>query len=190
VPAAFDKGLDSGEGALGPTAEEKVPLVVLSQVGNEIKAGLSPVEKQNASRRNQGQQSLCLLPLRSVNTDHGPGYGKTPEDIIGGCHQAPRVMAPSLMLKSTVWIELLPDFLGCRKSVLGAINGNNRHAVPEIGEVPRKEAVGKLHGIRYSFLNAYAIVPRLLTAPKGDPLVAVSIMSRFMSFNVTHNPRP
>jgi len=147
VPAASHKSLDSGEGGLGRTAEQKVSFVVLSQIGNEIKAGISPIEERNASRREQGQERLRLLPLRSMDTDDSPGYGKTPEDIIGGCHQTLRVMAPSLILESTVGIELLADLLGCRKVVFGAINGNNRHAVPEIGGITRKEAVSKLHGL-------------------------------------------
>lgn len=41
-------------------------------------------------------------------------------------------------------IELGSDLLGCRQVVPRSIEGDDRHAVPDIGGVARKEAVGKL----------------------------------------------
>ena len=63
VSAAFDKRLDRGEGGLGRTSEQKVSFVALSQKGNQIKAGVSPIEEHNAQGRNQGQERLRLLAL-------------------------------------------------------------------------------------------------------------------------------
>jgi len=144
LSAALYKCLDSGERRFGRTAKEKVPFVVLSQIGNELKARVSPIEKQDASGRNQRQESLRLLPLRSVDADHTPGYGKTPEDIIRRRNQTLRIVAPSFILKPALRIELGSNLLSCRKVVLRSIDGDDRHTVPDIGGIARKEAIGKL----------------------------------------------
>jgi hypothetical protein len=82
-----------------------------------------------------------------MDADHAPGYGKTPEDIIGRCHQALRVVTSSFILEPTLRIELRSDLLGCRKVILRSIEGNHRHAVPDVGGIARKEAVGQIHGL-------------------------------------------
>lgn len=144
LPAALDESLDSGKGRFGRTAKEKVPFVVLSQIGNQLKARVSPLEKQDALGRNQRQERLRLLPLRSVDADHTSGYGKTPENIIGRRNQALRIVTPSFILKAALRIELGSDLPGCWKGVLRSIEGDDRHTVPDIGGIARKEALGKL----------------------------------------------
>lgn len=82
-----------------------------------------------------------------MDADHAPGYGKTPKHIVGGRHQALRVVTSSLMLEPAAGIEFRPDLAGCRKVILRAIESHHRHAVPQIAGVSRVEAVGKLHGL-------------------------------------------
>lgn len=144
LPAALHKSLDGGESRFGRTAEEKVAFVVLSQIGNQLKAWVSSIEKQDASGRNQRQERPRLLPLRSVVAGHTPGHGKTPEDITGRRNRTLGIVTPSFILKAVSRIELGSDLPGCRKVVLRSIESDDRHAVPDMGGIARKEAVGKL----------------------------------------------
>jgi hypothetical protein len=74
------------------------------------------------------------------------GDGKTPEDIIGRGNQALRIMTTSFMLEATFGIKLTSDLLCCRKVVLGAIESDDRHGMPQIRRMTRIEAVGQIHG--------------------------------------------
>jgi hypothetical protein len=145
LPATTHESLNSGEGGLGRAAEEKVPFVVLSQVGNEIEARVSPIEEQDAPGRHKGQERLRFLPLRSMDADDTPGYGKTPENIIGRGNQTLRVVTSSFILETALRIELVSDLLRCRKVVFGAIEGNDRHGLPDMGGIARIQAVGQIH---------------------------------------------
>jgi hypothetical protein len=91
---------------------------------------------------------MRLVALRSMDAHHTPGYREPPEDIIGRCHQALWIMPPSFTMETALGIELLTDLLGCRKVVFGAIEGNCRHSVPDIGGVTRIEAVRQLDSPR------------------------------------------
>ena len=82
-----------------------------------------------------------------MDADHTPRYGKTSEDIVGCCHQALRVVASSLILKPALGIELRSEFFGCRKVILRSIEGDGRHAVPEIHGISRMEIIGELHSL-------------------------------------------
>ena len=115
-------------------------------MGNEVKAWVSTIEEQNASWRNKGQERLCLFSFRTMDTDHAPGDGKAPEDIIGSGHQALGVMSSSFILKAALGIELLSNLPGCGKVVFGAIKGHNSHPLPDMVGIARVEAVGQLHG--------------------------------------------
>jgi hypothetical protein len=88
-----------------------------------------------------------------MDTDHTPGDGKAPEHIVGGCNQALGKVPPAFMLETTMRIELFSDLLGCRKVVLGTIEGDNRDPMPKIGGVARLEAVGQLDGLLQNILE-------------------------------------
>jgi hypothetical protein len=53
----------------------------------------------------------------------------------------------AFVLETTLRVELLSVFLGCRQIILGAIDGNDRHSMPKIGGVTRPKLVGQLHRI-------------------------------------------
>jgi hypothetical protein len=50
----------------------------------------------------------------------------------------------SFILETALRIELCSDLLGCRKVVFGAIEGNNRHPVPDGSGITRKETIGQI----------------------------------------------
>jgi hypothetical protein len=132
---------------LSGTAEQKVPLVVLSEVVNELIAGVSAIEEQHRSGGNGGQKCLGFLPLRSMDTDHTPGYRKAPEHIIGRCDQALGIVTSPFIFETTLRIKFFTDLFCCRKIVLGAIQGENRHPMPKERWVGRPDVVGQVHGL-------------------------------------------
>jgi hypothetical protein len=153
-PTAAHKCLDGGERGLGRAAEQKVaPLVVLSQIRNELVARISSIKEQHGPGRDGWQERLSLLALGSMDGDHTPGYGKAPEHIIGRGNQALGIVPPALILEATMRIELLSDLLGCRKVVFGAVKGDHRHPMPKMGGVARVEAIGQFDGLLQNVLE-------------------------------------
>lgn len=146
LPAAGNEGLNSRKGGLRRTAEQEVPFVVLSEVGNELIAGVSAIKEQHRSGRNGGQKGLGFLPLRSMDTDHTPRYRKASEHIIGRCHQALGIVTFPFILQTAFGIKFCPDLFCCRKVVLGPIEGENRHSMPNKGGIAGPEAVGQING--------------------------------------------
>ena len=105
------------------------------------------VKQKDAPRGDKWQQGLCLLALGFMDAHDTSGDGKTPEDIVGRGNQTVRIMTTSFMWESTFGIELMSYFLCCRQIILGAIEGDDRHRVPQIGGIPRIEAIGELNGL-------------------------------------------
>ena len=145
LPAAGNEGLDGRKGGLCRTAEQEVPFVVLSEVGNEFIAGVSAIKEQHRSGGNGGQKRLGFLPLRSMDTDHTPGYRKASEHIIGCCDQALGIVTFPFILEAALGIKLGSDRFCCRKVVLGPIEGENRHPMPQKRRIARPEAVGQIN---------------------------------------------
>jgi hypothetical protein len=117
--------------------------VVLSEVGNEFIAGVSSIEEKYRSGGNEGQKRLGLLPFRSMDTDHTPGYRKASEYIIGCCDQTLGIMTFPFMLETALGIKFGPDRFCCRKVVLRSIEGENRHPMPQKRGIERPEAIGQ-----------------------------------------------
>lgn len=144
--ATANESLHSREGALGRTAEKKVALVALSEIADEIKARVPAIEEQHAPGGNESQKGLSLFPLGPMDAHHAPGYGKAPEDIIGGGNQALGKVTSALILETALRIKLRPNLICCGKVVLGAIESYDRHPMPQIGRIARIETIGEPHG--------------------------------------------
>ncbi len=144
---AGNEGLNGRKCGLSRTAEQKVSVVVFSEVGNQLIAGVSTIKEQHRSGGNRGQECLRFLPFRSMDTDHAPCYGQASENIVGRCDQALGKVTFPFILKATLRIKLFANLFCCRKVVLGAIEGIDRHPMPKKGWVARPEAVGQFHSI-------------------------------------------
>jgi len=142
--AAGNEGFNGREGRLSRTAEQIVSLVVVPEVGNELIAGISPIEEQDGSGGNARQKSLGLLPFGSMDADHAPGHGKLPVYIIGRCDQALGIVASALMLEAALGIKGFAELLCCREVEFGAIKSINGHPMPKIGWIGRPEAVSQI----------------------------------------------
>jgi hypothetical protein len=81
-----------------------------------------------------------------MDADHTPGYRKAPEHIIGCCDQTLRIVTFPFISETTLRIKLFTGLFCCRKVVLRAIEGENRHFMPKKGWVARREAEGQNHG--------------------------------------------
>ena len=145
LPAAGNEGLDGWKGRLRRTAEQKIPFVMLSEVGNKFIAGVSAVEEEHRSGGNEGQKRLGLLPLRSMDTDHTSGYRKASENIIGGCDETLGIVPFPFILETALRIKFSPDCFCSRKVVLGPIEGENRHPMPQKPGIARPDAVGQIN---------------------------------------------
>jgi hypothetical protein len=75
-------------------------------------------------------------------------------------------MAREPGLPAALGIELGSDLLCCRKVILGAIEGNNRHSMPNKGGVTRPQAVGQINGFSCDIAENR---PWNLLASKGEP---------------------
>jgi len=190
LPAAGNEGLNGRKGGLSRTAEQKVPVVVLSEVGNELIAGVAAIEEQHRSGGNRGQKSLSFLPLRSMDTDHSPGYGKAPEHIIGRCDQALGIVTFAFILEASLGIKFFTDLFCCGKVVLGAVESEDRHTMPKKRRVAWPEAVGQIHGFSQditedgpgNFLASMcesAAVDSLCIKPKSAPPGCLEKVTRF-----------
>jgi hypothetical protein len=146
LPATADKGLDSRKSGRRRTPEQKVALVVISEVANELVAWVAAIEEQHRSGRNRWQEILCLLTLRAMDIDHTPGHGKAPEHIVGRGNQTLGVVTFAFVVKATLRVELVSDLFCRRKIVLGTVEGNDRHRMPKIGGITGKKTVGQING--------------------------------------------
>jgi hypothetical protein len=154
LPTAAHKCFDGGERGLGRAAEQKVaPLVVLSQIRNELVARISSIKEQHGPGRDGWQERLSLLAFGPMDGDHTPGHGKAPEHIIGRGNQALGIVPPAFILEATMRIELLSDLIRCRKVIFGTIKGDHRHPMPKMGGVARVEAIGQLDGLFQNILE-------------------------------------
>jgi hypothetical protein len=108
-------------------------------------ARISTIKKQDSSRRDGCHELQGFIALRPMNADHCPGHGKASEHIVGCRDKTLGVVPSAFVIETTLGIELLPVLLCCRKVILGAIDGNDRHSMPKIGGVSRPEFIGQIH---------------------------------------------
>ena len=117
-------------------------------MANELVAGVSAIEEQNRSWRNEGQELPSLFPLGAMMAHDASCYGKMAKDIIGGRYQTLRIVASALKLKPALRVEFLSDLRGCGQIVFGSIKGNDPHSMPTMGGITREKAVGQINGLR------------------------------------------
>lgn len=141
IPVALNERLHCRERGFGRAAKDKVPFIMFPDICDEAITGITTVEERHVPFGDEGQQALSFLPLRTMDADDTPRYGKMPEDIICGGDKTLRVMPFPFVLQSAFGIEFSPDLRGCRQRELGTIDGEHRHPMPQVGGVVWPEPV-------------------------------------------------
>jgi hypothetical protein len=122
-------------------------------VVDELVAGISAIEERHVSRADAWQESLGMLPLRTVDAFYTAGDGEPPENMIRCGNQAMWVVTFTFILENALRIELsahraeATDLLGCGQRVDRTIKGVNGHSMPQIRIGTRLEAVRQAHGL-------------------------------------------
>jgi hypothetical protein len=82
-----------------------------------------------------------------MNADNAPGYRKASEHIVGGRDQALGIVTFPFVLEAALRVEFFTVLFRCRKIVLGAIEGEDRHPMPKKEWIARPKAVCQINGI-------------------------------------------
>lgn len=129
--AALHKGKYSAKGGLCRTAKQKIPAILCDKPADQLIARIASIKSDDRLGRDKRQQLFYLLALAGIDRDHGPCYGQTPEDIVDSGDKALRIVPFSRVLESAVRVKLLSDLLSGRERVLGAVDGKDRHPMPD-----------------------------------------------------------
>lgn len=135
------------------TAKDEIAFKFGEQMQDQFIAWVTSVEEQNASSRNVRQEQLGLLSFTGIHGDNGPGYGKTPENVVHGGDKSLRIVSFPWILESAFGVKLFANFLCCGKIIRGAVYAENRHAMPEIFRTIGPALIGYLDGLFQYFLK-------------------------------------
>lgn len=200
IPVAPNERLHCRERGFGLAAKNKVSLIMFSDIGDEFITGIATVVERHVPFGNEGQQALSFLPLRTMDADDAPRYGKMPEDIVCGGNKTLRVMPFPFVVQSALGIELSPDLRGCRQRELGTVDGEHRHPMPKVGGVSRPEPVRQFDslpenvskdspGKLLSCAGKSAAVDRFRLMPKAVASCGSEKLTRFGVHSLTLSTR-
>lgn len=129
--AAPEELLHCGKRQLGRTTKDEEAFHLLQDAGDQFETRVAAIKQDDAVRGEEMEQFFGLCAFTRVNGDNGSCYGQTSEDIVQRRDKAHGIVAFAWVLESAVRIKFVSDLLTGWEGVLGAVYGEDGHAMPE-----------------------------------------------------------